>query len=299
MALDASIDGPPVAPVLSAAALLRAGTVALSILAAARAPAQGAPPAGHERVPREAIAAAMRAEQDFDRRATTNQSRLQTRVLLRLAGEKDPARPDGPLLFIDFEDWFQAYLEAVGLGPDEAPLSVRLSYEHQYDILVDARPGMVVERVRGGPYPSQALNVRWRSRRGTPRYSYRDPLSQPVLQMTFEHSVSYRLIEVGGVVVLDEIEGVSGRPVTGPLSLLFRVIGQAHAVWSRSTLSRDGWQVVVGKGRKGPFARTATVTIQPNGRVERDVPAGRADLAELERRLLQPIDVAYRPWRRD
>jgi hypothetical protein len=270
--------------------------VALCVLALAAIGTSAA--AASSRLPRAVIAAAMSAEGGYDRRATTNQSRLQTRVLLRLAREAAERSAPAPL-FIDHEDWFQAYLETVGLRPEQAPLSVRLSHEHQYDITIDGRPGVVVDQVRAGPPPSQALNVRWRSRRGTRQYSYRDPRSRPVIEMTFEETVSYRLLDLDGMVVLEQIRGVSGRPVTGPLSILFHLIGSARAVWSRSALAPDGWQVVVGQGRKGPIIRTATLTIQPDGQVD---PAGsgrRTDLVALERRLRQPIDISYRPWTLD
>lgn len=271
---------------------IRARIALVAVVAACALPARAEAPAGAERVPRAAIAAAMRAEQGYERRATTNQSRLQSRVLLRLAAA-------GGVLFIDHADWFGAYLEALELNAAEAPLSARLSHEHQYDILLDARPGVVVREVRAGPAPTRAFNVRWRSRRGTPRYSYRDERATPVVEMAFDEIVSYRLLELGDMVVLDEIEGVSGRPTTGPLSLLFRLFGHARAVWSRSGVSHDGWQVLVGRGRKGPFARTATLTIHPDGRVDPDVPAGRSDLAALEKRLRAPLDIVYHPWSRD
>lgn len=283
----------------TAVILLERAVVLTLLLPGACLQAQEVLPAGAERVPRAAIVAAMREERGYDRRVTTNQSRLQTRVLLRLARAAPVARPEGAVLFIDHEDWFQAYLEALGLREDEAPLSVRLSREHQYDILVNARTDAVVARVPHGAPPLQALNVRWRSRRGTHHYSYRDPLSRPVLEMTFEQTVSYRLLDLDGMVVQDEITGVSGRPATGALSLLFRLIGQARAVWSRSAAASDGWQVIVGKGRKGPFSRTATVTVRPDGRAEPEVPASRPDLAALEQRLRQPIEVGYRPWTPD
>lgn len=257
------------------------------------------PPPGARTVPRADLLEAMRAEQGYDLRATTNQSRLQSRVMLRLARESQRAGPGASLLFIDHEDWFQAYLEATGLRAEQAPLSVGLSRRHQYDILVDARPGAVVARVVAGPQPSQALNVRWRSRVGTPRYSYRDRQSRPELDLSFEGTVSYHLLEWDGLVAFDEIEGVSGRPATGPLSVLFRLIGQAHATWSRSLVAGDGWQVLVGQGRKGPFSRTATVTIRPDGLVEQGLPPARADLAALEQRLRLAPAVAYRPWQRD
>lgn len=276
--------------------VLERAVVLTLLLPAADLQVQEALPVGAGRVSRAAIAAAMREEQGYERRVTTNQSRLQTRVLLRLARAARAAGPEGAVLLIDYEDWFQAYLEALGLREDQAPLSVRLAHQHQYDILVDARTGAVVERVRAGPVPSQALNVRWRARHGTRGYSYRDPLSRPVLEMTFERTVSYRLLELEGMVVQDRFSGVSGHPVTGAVSVLFRLIGQAHAVWSRSAVAADGWQVIVGKGRKGPFSRTATVTVPPDGSAELGVPAGRLDLAALERRLRQPIEVTYRPW---
>jgi hypothetical protein len=243
-------------------------------------------------LPRAELASALGAEQGYERRATTNQSRLQTRVLLRLA-EARPGR-----FCIDHEDWFQAYLQALTLRPEQAPLSVRLSREHQYDIHVDARPGAVVERVRAGPLVTRAANVLWISRRGTPRYSYRDLQAHPVLEMTFERTVSYRLLDLQGMVVLEQIEGISGRSATGPLSVLFRLIGQARAEWSRSIVADDGWQVVVGRGRKGFIAKSATVTIAPDGRAEPDVPRGRADLRALEQCLRRPLDVVYKPWTR-
>ncbi len=277
--------------------MIPARTIVLSLLLpVTQLRAQEALPAGAAPVSRAAIAAAMRDEQGYDCRVTTNQSRLQTRVLLRLARAARAARPESAVLRIDYEDWFRAYLEALGLREDQAPLGVRLAYQHQYDITVDARTDAVVERVRAGPAPSQALNVRWRSRGETRGYSYRDPLSRPVLEMTFERTVSYRLLEMEGMVLQDRFSGVSGHPVTGALSVLFRLIGQAHAVWSRSAIAADGWQVIVGKGRKGPFSRTATVTVPPDGTAELGVPADRPDLAVLERRLRQPIEVLYRPW---
>jgi hypothetical protein len=281
---------------MSPAKRLTAITLFALSLPSSPAPVHAGTPGEVESVPRATIAAAMRAEQGYERRATTNQSRLQTRVFLRLA--REAARPDATL-FIDHEDWFQAYLETLGLSADQAPLSVRLSHEHQYDISLDMRPGVVVESVRRGRPPSQALNVRWRSRRGTPRYSYRDLLSHPVIEVTFQKTVSYRLLEMDGMVVVDQMSGASGRPVNGPLSLLFRLIGSARAVWSRYALAEDGWRVVVGHGRKGPVTRTVTVTIRPDGRIDPGVPADRADLAALEQRLKAPLDVVYRPWRRD
>ena len=250
------------------------------------------------RVSRTAIADAMREERGYERRAPTNQSRLQTRVLLRLARADRATHPEGAVLLIDYDDWFLAYLDAVELRADEAPLSVRLTHEHQYDIVVDGRADHVVERGPVGVPLAQALNVLWRSRSGT-GYGYRDSLSRPQFEVKFDRAVSYRLLELEGMVVQDEFSGVSGRPATGALSVLFRLLGQARAVWSRSAVAADGWLVVRAKGRKGPFSRTATITVEPAGQADAGIPPDRPDLADLERRLKQRIEVVYRPWTRD
>jgi len=269
----------------------------LPLLVASALQALGARP---DTVPvsRVAIAAAMREERGYERREPTNQSRLQTRVLLRLGRAARAAHPEGAVLFIDYDDWFRAYLDALGLREDEAPLSVRLTHEHQYDIVVDGRADVVVARGPVGAPIAQALNVLWRSRNGT-GYGYRDSLSNPEFEVRFERAVSYRLLEFEGMVVQDEFSGISGRPATGALSVLFRLLGQARPVWSRSAVAADGWQVVRGKGRKGPFSKTATVTVEPAGTADAGVPPDRPDLADLERRLKQPIEVVYCPWRRD
>jgi hypothetical protein len=269
-----------------------------SLAAAAPAAASPVPPPGARPVPRLAVAAAMLAERGYDLRVTTNQSRLQSRVLLRLARESLSEGPAAAVLFIDHEDWFQAYLQATGLGTEQAPLSVGLSRLHQYDILVDARPGAVVASVEAGLPPTQALNVLWRSRRGTQHYSYRDRQSRPEIELSFDTTVSYRLVEWDGLVAFDEIEGISGRPATGPLSVLFRFIGHARATWSRTLVAADGWQVIVGQGRKGPFSRTGSVTVRPDG-VALPLPPDRTDLAALEQRLRRLPRVSYRPWNRE
>lgn len=250
------------------------------------------------RLSRAALTEAMREEHGYERRVTTNQSRFQTRVLLRLARGARADSSASTVLFIDYDDWFHAYLEALELRADEVPFTVNLTHQYQFDIFVDGRVDAVVERVETGTPPLQALNVLWRSRLGT-AYGYRDSLARPELEVRFEPSVSYRLLEFEGMVVLDDIGGVQGRPATGPLSLLFRLLGQARAVWSRSAIAADGWQVVRAKGRKGPFSRTATVTVQPDGTADVGVPADRPDLADLERRLKEQIAIVYYPWQRD
>jgi hypothetical protein len=45
------------------------------------------------------------------------------------------------------------------------------------------------------------------------------------------------------------------------------------------------------------FRRTATVTVQRDGRGDHGVPAGRPDLVDVDARLRQPLDFDYQPYR--
>lgn len=251
-----------------------------------------------ERVPREALVAAMRAEQGYDRTVTPNLARFQAGVLLRLAQGARARAPEGPPLLIHHEDYFQAYLEALGLETSRAPLPVRLSHEHRHDALVEHRPGRVLRRVVKGPAPELALSVRWTTswREAPESYSYEDTRSRPQLKVTVAREVRYRLLQLQDQIVYDEIEGISGRPTTGVLALLFRLIGEARATSSRIAIAPDGWQVARGRGRKGLLSGSATVSVSPDGTADRDVPPNRPDLARLLARLEQPIEYEYVPW---
>jgi len=57
----------------------------------------------------------------------------------------------------------------------------------------------------------------------------------------------------------------------------------------------DGLQVSRARAGKGPFKVETSVTVFPDGRMEKDVPAGRPDLKSLEQRLLLARKVRYRP----
>jgi len=242
---------------------------------------------------------AMRAEQGYDARKTTNLARFQAGVLLRLAEQARERRPAGPPLFFGHAEWFQAYLEAVGLSAEQASISSRLSYENRQDAWVEYRRYRVLRQVTGRLPVRLALNVRVSPlpRASVPaRYSYDDAASTPRLRVTVERVYRYRLVNLGDQVVFDEIQGLHGRPTSGLLGALFRLIGEGHAVFSRMAVAKDGVQVVVGQARKAFLTRTAAVTIQPDGTAERGVPEGRPDLAALEALLREPLGIEYLPW---
>lgn len=253
-------------------------------------------------VSRAELLAAMRASRGFDPTATTNNPRFQAEVLLQLLRSAASADPEAAHLFLGHREWFDAYLERTGLAAERAPLFARLALEHRQDLEVDARPGRVVEGVVAGPPPRLAANVTIGWPAGRPdkqRYSYDDTLAIPDLRVTNERVIVYRLVDYGDLVVYDEIEGLRGRPTEGFLGFLFDVIGEGSVRWNRMALSTDGLQVARARATKGPFAVESTITVFPDGRVEKDLTPGRPDLVPLEQRLLEKRKLRYRPLGRE
>ena len=240
-------------------------------------------PTGARVVPRAEILAAMRTCQGYDLTATTNGPRFQAEVLLELLRANRARDPGGAVLFLGHAEWFAAYLERTGLPADAAPLFMRLAVQHRQDLEVDDRAGRVVERVIEGPSPQLAANVRigWPAARGgADRYSYDDTLAVPDLRVTNERIITYRLLDFGDCVVYDEVEGLRGRPTEGFLGVLFDIIGEGSIEWSRMAISADGLQVSRARASKGFFHVESSITVFPDGRVEKDLKIGRASCRE-------------------
>ena len=132
---------------------------------------------------------------------------------------------------------------------------------------------------------------------GPTSYSYEDLLATPHLEVTNERLIAYRLLDVEGMVVYGEVEGLLGRPTSGILGALFKLIGKGRVNESRMLISRDGLQLSRAQARKWAMRVTQTVTVHPDGHMEKDVPKGRPDLAALAVRLEQPLRIRYRPFR--
>jgi hypothetical protein len=261
--------------------------------------AAAAPLAATPRVPREAILEAMRAVQGYDVTATTNGARFQSEVLLRLARAAAGRDPERRPLTIDHDDWFQAYLQRTGLRAEQAPLFVRLSHQYRQDMQVDFRPERVFRARGAGPAPQAALNVCiwWPDGSGAPdSYSYEDALSTPHLKVTNERVISYRLLDFGDQIAFNDIHGLRGRPTSGALGVLFQVIGEGSIVDNRMAIAPDGLQVARARARKFMIEVSSTVTVFMDGKTVKDVPPGRTDLAEIERRLRRPIDLDHPPF---
>ena len=232
---------------------------------------------------------------NYELTATTNGAWLADVVsyLARQARERDP---DGLPLFIGHEAWFRSFLAVTGRTEDTVPEYALLNYRYEQNMEVDYRLDRVIREVVEGPMPELAVNVRvsWEDGPGIPdRYSYLDTLSTPRFKVTNWQVITYRLLDFGDWVVYDEIEGITARPESGVLALLLQVIGEGRITHSRMAIAKDGIQVSWTTAEKAFMEVTTTVTIYPDGTIERDVPAGRPDLLELERRLKQPMEIDY------
>lgn len=105
--------------------------------------------------------------------------------------------------------------------------------------------------------------------------------------------MTYRLVDFGNWVVYDEIKGLTGRPTSGILGFLFRIIGEGSVVQTRMAISKDGLQVYRATAKKGFIERIDIVTVYPDGKMEKDVPPGRPDLIEIAKRISQPLEIDY------
>lgn len=246
-------------------------------------------------VPRDELVAAMRQHGDYNIIATTNWGRFQMEVFLRLMRAALARDATGGVLTISAEDWYQGYLGVAGLTPENAPEGTRRSHDVGQGILLDFRRDQVVGRIREGPTPQLAANVRISWSGGPDKYSYRDTLSVPQLKVTSHRVITFRLLAFGDTVFYDEMRGISGRPTTGLLGALFSFLGEGSLVESRMAVAADG--VLVARARsKKIFSKTATVTVEPDGRGDNGIPTGRPDLAAIDRRLRQSFDFEYVPY---
>ena len=251
---------------------------------------------GYQVVSRAEIVEAMRQCGDYDPTATTNGARFQGDMILYLAQKARERDPQGLPLFIGYENWFQAFMEVTARTEDAMPQYARLSYQYKQITEVDYRVDRVIREIVKAPTPELAVNVRvwWKDQPGKPdRYSYRDTLSSPNLKVTNQRVMTYRLLDFGDWVIYDEIEGLTGRPTSGILGFLFRIIGEGRIVQTRMAISKDGLQINRATAKKGFIKRIDTVTVYPDGKMEKDIPPDQPDLLELTNLITQPLEIEY------
>jgi hypothetical protein len=251
-------------------------------------------------VDRAELAEAMRTHANYDLAATTNGPRLQAEAFFWLVRRSLASQPQGCRLFIGHKDWFEVFLDVAKLRPEQAPLPSRLVYENGQDIELDCRPEHVIQRIGGGRHTQLALNVKfwWEVTTNPAReFHYLDVASTPELKVTNNRVITYRLVDLGDQILFDDIRGLTGRPTTGLLGLLFKLIGEGRVVRTQVAYAADGVQVSRVLAQKF-FSRTVTVVTWPNGRTEPEIPAQRADLIALKQRLDQPVEIEYQPLER-
>jgi hypothetical protein len=272
--------------------------IAVTILPVMQLAAQAADVEQPRRVTVAEIEAIMRREQTkgYDLKATSNAVRLLAQVILDLARAAEAQDPNGAPLQIGHEEYFQAYISTVQVAEADAPRFARIAREHNEDQIVEYRRARVI-RATPDPVPAVAVTVcgGWPVP-GPDKYSFDDASNSPHIRSIHNRVNSYRLLDLDGVIVHDEIDGVSGRATSGILGALFKLLGDAHAIESRMAFAGDGTQVARATAKKGPIRKTQTVTVAGNGKAEPDVPRGRPDLSALASRLERPIKISYVPF---
>ena len=249
-------------------------------------------------IPRDELLQAMRQHGNYDIVPTPNWARFQTEVFLNLMHASLARDSRGGVILIPAEDWYQAYVEVARLTPGAIHEGTRLAREVGQMTLLDFRRDGVVRTWQSTQSLKLAANARifWPDSVRRSKISYRDTLTDPKLQVTFHRVITYRLLELDSMVLYDDMRGVYGRPTSGVLGFLFSVFGEGELVESRLAFARDDFVVVRARSKK-ILSKTVTVVVHPKGRGDSGVPAGRADLSDLEQLLRQPIEVEYLPYR--
>jgi hypothetical protein len=246
------------------------------------------------RITRQVIAEAMRAHGPYSLTSTTTTMIFGSEALLAIVRRRQREAPGATQFMIDHEDWFKAHQEAAGVGYSGMSESARTAYEHRQDVLVDYGP-QVVQEVKEGAVPRLALDVTLFSSdtAGPSEFGYKDTLSVPKMEVYNTRVVRLRMVEYDSLLLIDEVTGVSMKPL-GFLSAIFALVGMPDVKETRIAVGKDYWQVVRGRvNLMLGISKSATATIEPDGRGHEGVPRGRADLAALAKQLEQPIEVRY------
>lgn len=282
-------------------------TVVVSLLAslpfmARRAEAQ-ALTCAVDTVPRAELAVEMRTAAvlygDYNLLATTNWTRFQSALYLQLVRNAMEREPLGGVLMIPSADLFWEFVSVAEVeDPAEAPAHLLWRLHLDQRTYLEYKPDSIVRSVKKGSQPTLAVNVyiNWPDRPdGTEKYSFIDTLSVPELRVSNHQEITFRILDFGDMVVYDKVAGASGRPLSGVLGALFKVIGEGDVKWARAGISQDGIQVVRAQAKKF-FTKTATVTILPDGVAEKGTPDDRPDLAVIAAMLEEDLDLEYYPY---
>ena len=247
------------------------------------------------RVTREEMLGAMATHGAYSLTATTTSIRFGAEALLKVVHRRQQEAPESTRLFIDQSDWFAAHRETAGVTYDEMSAAARAGFEHHQDALIDYGPH-VVDQVLEGPAPILALDVTisWPDSADAPSsFTYKDTLSVPRVEMHDSRVVRFKLVEYEHMLLFDEIDGISVKPL-GFMSAIFALVGKPDLKQNRVAVSADQWQVMRARVKVLlGISKTGTAAIEPDGRGHENIPEARADLEALEQRIKQPVKLRY------
>jgi len=244
-------------------------------------------------VPADELRSVIASIAGYDITATTNQGRFVADVLLKLAAEFSVRDAEGPPFEIAPEDFFDAVVAVAGITADDMPVGFRRAREVGQVFTVDYRRTRVLADEAGENDIKQALavSVRWPDD-GPDYYEFEDTNASPSILVRYQREVDYRLIRLSDRVLYDAVEGLSGRPTSGGLGALFRLLGRAQIQSSHFAVAEDQTLVAYTRGQRlFPFSVLATVN--PDGTTSRGVPADRDDLQAIAARLATQPDLRY------
>jgi len=268
----------------------------LSGLLLCSAPSAPAASCGHWQVGTDTMRRVMADINGYDTAAAPNQARFVADFLFGVAAEA--AGHGGIDSFqIQPQRFFEAWLTVTGREADDAPVSMRRVLEYRQRFAVDIDPA--VDRDGARPRRVLAVRVVWDpsdAPDGAQSYSYEDTRSDPAVRIRQQHDIRYLLIDFGDFIAYENMHGISGRPTSGGLGALFKLLGMAEIESVRLAVATDGFQINRSRVRKW-FGFTTHAVITPDGTAERGIPDSRPDYRRLAERLDRGFEIALSgPW---
>ncbi|PKL95820.1 MAG: hypothetical protein CVV18_03980 [Gammaproteobacteria bacterium HGW-Gammaproteobacteria-8] len=230
------------------------------------------------------LRSAIEGIEDYDIDATTNQPRFVAEFLFALAAQVRARGMDSFRVLP--QRYFEAWQQATGKSAGDAPVGMQRVLEFDQRFVVELDPALELKLPEGlALRRALAARIGWPERAdGARYYSYADTSSDPDLLLRQASDIRYLLLDFGDFIAYEQVDGISGKPTSGGLGALFKLLGMGDLRSTRMAIAADGTQVNRTRVAK-LFTFTALALVQPDGRAERGIPDNRPDLAALADRL--------------